>query len=113
MVYDTVLPLPFFFQVEGLLSALETAGSGVATNYSPKYVSKTFKELQSFSKGNAVFTCPSTPIKCGGAPQKAAYLSEHFLRKVLAGNILLAMEVFSHIFPYFTVGSSGRQKRGC
>ncbi|XP_034257013.1 sulfide:quinone oxidoreductase, mitochondrial isoform X2 [Thrips palmi] len=70
-----------FDKVEGLLKALETPGSGVATNYSPKYVSKTFKELELFSKGNAVFTCPSTPIKCGGAPQKAAYLSEHLLRK--------------------------------
>ncbi|KAJ1519394.1 hypothetical protein ONE63_004686 [Megalurothrips usitatus] len=70
-----------FSKVEGLLEALNTPGSGVASNYSPKYVPKTFQELQSFSKGNAIFTCPSTPIKCGGAPQKAAYLSEHFLRK--------------------------------
>ncbi|KAK3928648.1 Sulfide:quinone oxidoreductase, mitochondrial [Frankliniella fusca] len=70
-----------FEKVEGLLEALETPNSGVVSNYSPKYCSNTFKELQTFSKGNAVFTCPSTPIKCGGAPQKAAYLSEHYMRK--------------------------------
>ncbi|KAE8752624.1 hypothetical protein FOCC_FOCC000746 [Frankliniella occidentalis] len=70
-----------FNKVEGLLEALETPKSGVVSNYSPKYCSNTFQELQAFSKGNAVFTCPSTPIKCGGAPQKAAYLSEHYMRK--------------------------------
>lgn len=68
-------------KVDGLLDALQTSGSGVASNYSPKFVNNTFRELQSFSKGNAIFTCPSTPIKCGGAPQKAAYLSEHYMRK--------------------------------
>ena len=83
------------FQVDGLLEALEIPGSGVASNYSPKYVPNTFRELKTFSKGNAIFTCPSTPIKCGGAPQKAAYLSEHYLRKVCEAH----SSIISPLFP--------------
>ncbi|MEX0812407.1 MAG: FAD/NAD(P)-binding oxidoreductase [Chitinophagales bacterium] len=42
---------------------------------------KAWKTLQNFKGGNALFTQPTTPIKCGGAPQKFLYLSEHYLRK--------------------------------
>jgi sulfide:quinone oxidoreductase len=41
----------------------------------------TWEVLQRMKKGNALFTQPSTPIKCGGAPQKIMYLSEHHFRK--------------------------------
>ena len=34
-----------------------------------------------FKGGNAIFTCPKFPIKCGGAPQKILYLSEDTWRK--------------------------------
>lgn len=37
--------------------------------------------LKQFKSGNIIFTLPSTPIKCPGAPQKIAYITEHFLRK--------------------------------
>ena len=30
--------------------------------------------------GNAIFTQPTTPIKCGGAPQKIAYLAADYFR---------------------------------
>ena len=33
-----------------------------------------------FRGGNAIFTCPVFPIKCGGAPQKILYLSESTFR---------------------------------
>jgi sulfide:quinone oxidoreductase len=36
--------------------------------------------LQRFKGGNAVFTQPTTPIKCGGAPQKIMYLAEEYFR---------------------------------
>jgi len=61
----------------GLREALKT--DFVCSNYiDPE---KTKRVLQAFKGGNAVFTQPSTPIKCGGAPQKAAYMSDEFLRK--------------------------------
>jgi sulfide:quinone oxidoreductase len=62
--------------IEGLEEAL--GKDGVCSNYvDPEY---TWKVLQNFKGGNAVFTQPTTPIKCGGAPQKIAYLAADYFR---------------------------------
>lgn len=63
--------------IEGLPEALEM---GVAcSNYiDPE---QTWKSLQEFKGGNAIFTQPATTIKCGGAPQKTAYLASDYFRK--------------------------------
>ncbi|XP_037358312.1 sulfide:quinone oxidoreductase, mitochondrial isoform X1 [Talpa occidentalis] len=53
----------------------------IGSNYSVKTVEKTWKALQDFKEGNAIFTFPNTPIKCAGAPQKIMYLSEAYFRK--------------------------------
>lgn len=42
---------------------------------------KTRESIQNFKSGNALFSLPPTPIKCGGAPQKIMYLAEHYFRK--------------------------------
>ncbi len=42
---------------------------------------ETWKQLKEFKGGNAVFAQPTTPIKCGGAPQKVAYLAADYFRK--------------------------------
>ncbi|KAJ2382652.1 hypothetical protein GGI23_007315, partial [Coemansia sp. RSA 2559] len=55
--------------------------NGVASNYSPTYVQKTFEFLQNVKGGNALFTMPATPIKCAGAPQKIAYLADELFRE--------------------------------
>lgn len=56
----------------GLREALAT--DRVCSNYTdPK---KTWEVIQRFSGGQAVFTQAPTPIKCGGGPQKIAYLAE-------------------------------------
>jgi sulfide:quinone oxidoreductase len=61
----------------GLRDALQT--DSVCSNYvDPE---KTLRVLKAFKGGNAVFTQPATPIKCGGAPQKAAYLADEFFRR--------------------------------
>lgn len=65
-------------KVKGLPEALATPG--VCSNYSPLYVNKTMECLRGFRGGNAIFTLPNTPIKCPGAPQKAMYISEQYLR---------------------------------
>lgn len=54
---------------------------GVVSNYSYDVVDKTWEALRAFSGGNAVFTFPSTPIKCAGAPQKIMYLADDHLRR--------------------------------
>lgn len=61
----------------GLREALET--DVVCSNYlDPE---KTFRVLQQFKGGNAVFTQPATPIRCGGAPQKIMYLAEEYFQR--------------------------------
>lgn len=64
-------------QIEGLQEALDM---GVATSI---YINpeKTWQALQEFKGGNALFTQPGTPIKCGGAPQKIAYLASHYFKR--------------------------------
>ncbi|HVZ56577.1 MAG TPA: FAD/NAD(P)-binding oxidoreductase [Chitinophagaceae bacterium] len=61
----------------GLREALET--SAVCSNYlDPR---KTFRVLRNFRGGNAVFTQPATPIRCGGAPMKIMFLAESYFRR--------------------------------
>ncbi len=70
LVYD-------FSFVEGLTGAINKGV--VCSNYTdPKH---TWKVLQNFKGGTALFTQPTTPIKCGGAPQKIMYLAEDYFRK--------------------------------
>lgn len=62
-------------KVKGLTEALEDPNSPVSTNYSDKYVEKTNRLIREFpiekgkfgiDGGRAVFTQPSTPVKCAG-----------------------------------------------
>uniref|UniRef100_A0A8D0L849 Sulfide:quinone oxidoreductase, mitochondrial n=1 Tax=Sphenodon punctatus TaxID=8508 RepID=A0A8D0L849_SPHPU len=53
----------------------------IGSNYSVNTVEKTWKALQDFKEGNAIFTFPNTPVKCAWAPQKIMYLSEAYFRK--------------------------------
>lgn len=63
--------------VEGLQEAMDKGV--VCSNYTnPKH---TWESLKKFKGGTALFTQPSTPIKCGGAPQKIMYLADDYFRK--------------------------------
>src|SRR5690606_27067868 len=63
--------------IEGLEDAVKKGV--VCSNYiDPKY---TWECLKNFKGGNAVFTQPTTPIKCGGAPQKIMYLAADYFRR--------------------------------
>ena len=53
----------------------------IGSNYSVTMVEKTWKALQDFKEGNAIFTFPNTPVKCAGALQKIMYFSEAHFRK--------------------------------
>uniref|UniRef100_A0A069DU02 Sulfide:quinone oxidoreductase, mitochondrial n=1 Tax=Panstrongylus megistus TaxID=65343 RepID=A0A069DU02_9HEMI len=68
-------------KIKGLEEALSIPDSGVCSNYSPKYVQRTYDTLSKIREGNAVFTFPNTPVKCAGAPLKACLISEDFIRK--------------------------------
>lgn len=58
--------------VPGLGEALDKGV--VCSNYTDP--DHTWKVIQNFKGGTALFTQPTTPIKCGGAPQKIMYLAE-------------------------------------
>lgn len=81
LTYDYLVVAPGLVNdyslLEGLEEALET---GIAcSNYvNPEY---TWECLQQFKGGNALFTQPTTPIKCGGAPQKIMYLAADYFKK--------------------------------
>ncbi len=66
-------------KIPGLREALET--DFVASVYSPKLAPRMARMVENFEGGNAIFTSPGTPIKCGGAPQKIMYLTADTLRK--------------------------------
>jgi sulfide:quinone oxidoreductase len=54
---------------------------GVVSNYDFSVVDKTWDALRTFRGGKAIFTFPSTPVKCAGAPQKIMYLADETFRK--------------------------------
>lgn len=68
-------------KIPGLEAALANPDSGVSSNYSYDTVENTFKNIKKTKKGTAIFTDPSTPIKCGGAPIKITYLASDYWRK--------------------------------
>lgn len=49
----------------------------------PKHAAATWQAVQRLGVegGNAIFTQPDTPVKCGGAPQKIMWLTEDYLRR--------------------------------
>ena len=65
--------------VKGLPDAINKGG--VCSNYGYDKVPYTWETIQAFQGGNAIFTCPATPIKCAGAPQKIMYLAEEMFRR--------------------------------
>lgn len=66
-------------KVTGLREALKT--EYVSSNYDLRLAPKTWRLIQRFQGGTALFTHPSTPVKCAGAPQKIMYLAaDHFRR---------------------------------
>ncbi|MDN4523334.1 FAD/NAD(P)-binding oxidoreductase [Fictibacillus fluitans] len=67
---------------DGVKGLKETLGKkGVCSNYSFEHVNYTWELIRNFKGGNAIFTHPATPVKCGGAPQKIMYLAEDYLNR--------------------------------
>ncbi|HPG11322.1 MAG TPA: FAD/NAD(P)-binding oxidoreductase [Chitinophagaceae bacterium] len=60
----------------------ETLGkNGVCSNYSVENVPYTWECVRNFKGGNALFTNPNTPVKCGGAPHKIMWLAADYFKK--------------------------------
>lgn len=63
--------------VPGLQEAIDK-GTAISVYTDPQ---KAWEKINHFKGGTALFTQPTTPIKCGGAPQKIMYLAESHFRK--------------------------------
>lgn len=69
-------------KIPGLRESVAKPGTGVVSNYSYDTVGETAQALEAFPKGgHAIFTHPSTPIKCGGAPMKIMFLADEIFRR--------------------------------
>lgn len=69
----------YWDRVPGLKESI--GKNGVCSNYSVHYVQSTWENIRNFKGGTAIFTQPSTQIKCGGAPQKIMYLADDYFRQ--------------------------------
>ena len=77
-------------KIPGLSEALRTPQ--VSSNYDYALAPKTWQIIRDFRGGQALFTSPGTPIKCGGAPQKIMYLAADHWRR----NGVDARVIFGH-----------------
>ncbi len=60
----------------------ETLGkNGVCSNYRADTAEYTWRLIQEFQGGTALFSQPAMPIKCAGAPQKIMYMMADHLRR--------------------------------
>ncbi|TXH16324.1 MAG: NAD(P)/FAD-dependent oxidoreductase [Mycobacterium sp.] len=62
--------------IPGMAESLDTPA--VSSNYRYDLAPKTWELIKAMRSGTAVFTMPSGPIKCAGAPQKIAYLAADY-----------------------------------
>jgi sulfide:quinone oxidoreductase len=68
---------------------LDTLGrDGVSSNYTFDLAPRTWEFVRDLRAGTAVFAAPAGALKCGGAPQKIAYLaSDHWRREGVLSKI--------------------------
>jgi sulfide:quinone oxidoreductase len=66
-------------KIKGLKETLSK--NQVSSNYSAETVEYTWECIRSLEGGTALFTQPTMPIKCAGAPQKIMYLAADRFRK--------------------------------
>ncbi len=65
---------------------------GVSSNYSPVFAPATWDFIRNLRAGTALFTMPASPIKCGGAPLKIAFLAaDHWRRAGVADDIRVVL----------------------
>ncbi|MFY7827732.1 MAG: FAD/NAD(P)-binding oxidoreductase [Flectobacillus sp.] len=68
-----------WYKIKGLSDTL--GKNEVSSNYSFDIAPYTWELIKNFKGGIAIFTNPSTAIKCGGAPHKIMYLACDYWRK--------------------------------
>ncbi|MEV5693015.1 NAD(P)/FAD-dependent oxidoreductase [Micromonospora globbae] len=83
VAYDQLVMAPGlqldFDAVPGLAESV--GRRGVSSNYRIDLAPLTWDFIRAVRGGTAIFTMPAGPIKCGGAPQKIAYLAADWWRR--------------------------------
>ncbi len=74
-----------FENIKGVVGNLGK-GNGLCSNYTWDTMNSTWEEIKNFKGGTAIFTFPTNPIKCAGAPQKIMWLAEESFRKAGIGD---------------------------
>ncbi|MFC8848000.1 MULTISPECIES: FAD-dependent oxidoreductase [unclassified Micromonospora] len=83
LTYDQLVMTPGLqLDFEAVPGLAESVGrNGVSSNYRYDLAPRTWEFIQNVRGGTAIFTMPAGPIKCGGAPQKIAYLAADWWRR--------------------------------
>lgn len=87
---------------------------GICSIYGYEEAETTWRMLHSFRGGDAIFTSPATPIKCGGAPMKIMWLADDLWRKegvrdratvtfATAGTVIFGVEGFKQTLERMVV----------
>lgn len=83
IAYDYMVVCPGiqldWHKIKGLKESI--GRNNISSNYDFHSAPYTWEMIKNFKGGTAVFTNPSTPIKCGGAPHKIMYLACDYWRK--------------------------------
>ena len=93
-------------EIPGIADAVGKPETGVVSNYDYHTCESTWQVIQNFPKGGtALFTEPTTGVKCGGAPQKIMYLADDAFRRqgVRDGSRIAFMKAKGKLFsspPY-------------
>ncbi len=66
-------------KIPGMAEAMDSPTA--SSNYRFDLAPKTWDLIRNLKSGTAIFTQPSGPIKCAGAPQKIAYLAADYWQK--------------------------------
>lgn len=66
-------------KIKGLKQSI--GKNNVSSNYDFHSAPYTWEMIKNFKGGTAIFTNPTSPIKCGGAPHKIMYLAVDYWRK--------------------------------
>ncbi|MFD8478105.1 FAD-dependent oxidoreductase [Kitasatospora sp. NPDC059673] len=66
-------------RIPGLAAGL--GKDGLSSNYSFQHAPATWRFIRETRSGTAVFSAPTGAVKCGGAPQKIAYLAADYWRQ--------------------------------
>ncbi|KAJ1639678.1 hypothetical protein T492DRAFT_832712 [Pavlovales sp. CCMP2436] len=76
---------------------------GVSSIYDYSHAQATWRDVQAMKEGVAIFTQPSSGVKCGGAPQKIMWLAEDYWKNIAKVRDAVRIEFHTGIASMFGV----------